>query len=103
MTTLALVSALASGAAQAAAAPGPVLTSRVFALGSALKHATPRGMQAVSKPDDITSLGGDIFVAFQNGVGPQGQASPTGDKDSTVVELQPPGSRSRPVGRDGEM
>ena len=47
----------------------------------------PRGAEAISLPDDITSLGGNIYVAFQNGVGPQGQASTTGNLDSTVVEF----------------
>lgn len=41
----------------------------------------------LSAPDDNTYLDGPLFVAFQNGVGPQGQASPTGNMDSTIVEL----------------
>lgn len=45
----------------------------------------------ISQPDDITSLDGQIFVGFQNGVGPQGQASSTGNLDSTIVELSPTG------------
>ena len=32
-------------------------------------------------------MGRDLFVGFQNGVGPQGQPNPEGDLDSTVVEL----------------
>jgi hypothetical protein len=64
-----------------------VFTNTAFAAGTTIKHATPKGMEALSRPDDITSLGGHIFVGFQNGVGPQGQASPTGNKDSTVVEF----------------
>ena len=63
------------------------LKSSVFASGKGIFHTTPKGREAISQPDDITSLGGDIFVAFQNGVGPQGQASPTGNLDSTVVEF----------------
>jgi hypothetical protein len=43
--------------------------------------------EPLSDPDDITRLGRDIFVGFQNGVGPQGQASSSGNQDSTVVEL----------------
>jgi hypothetical protein len=41
----------------------------------------------LSDPDDITRLGDVLFVGFQNGVGPQGQPSPAGNLDSTVVEL----------------
>ena len=56
-------------------------------------HASARrGHRAVSNPDDITHLGDHIFVAFQNGVGPQGQGSPSGNLDSTVVEFSRTGS-----------
>ena len=63
------------------------LKSSVFASGKGIFHTTPKGREAISLPDDITSLGGNIYVAFQNGVGPQGQASTTGNLDSTVVEF----------------
>jgi hypothetical protein len=66
------------------AAP-PAFVARAFASGAHLEHQTPKGKQALSQPDDITFLGSDIFVGFQNGVGPQGQASTTGNLDSTVV------------------
>jgi hypothetical protein len=62
-------------------------------LGSSLHHSfTPAGKtvtktEILSDPDDITRLGDDLFVGFQNGVGPQGQASTDGNLDSTVVEL----------------
>ncbi len=39
----------------------------------------------LSGPDDLTYLGSELFVAFQNGVGPQGQAASNGDTSSTVV------------------
>lgn len=45
----------------------------------------------MSSPDDITFLGHDLFTAFQNGVGPQGQPSSDGNGDSTVVEFTPSG------------
>ena len=62
-------------------------TARVFASGAHITHSTPTGSEAVSGPDDITYLDNRIFVGFQNGVGPQGQASSTGNLDSTVVEF----------------
>jgi hypothetical protein len=65
--------------------------NRVFANGDTIFHATAKGRQAVSKPDDITSFNGDIYVAFANGLGPQGQASPSGATDSTVVAFSPRG------------
>ena len=43
--------------------------------------------EALTQPDDITRVGGDLFTGFQNGVGPQGQASTDGNRDSTVVEF----------------
>jgi hypothetical protein len=61
--------------------------------GMSLWHSfTPAGTttlktEPLSDPDDITRLGDDLFVGFQNGVGPQGQASTDGNLDSTVVEL----------------
>jgi hypothetical protein len=72
---------------------GGALTARAVLTGSSLTHTfTAMGASTVtseplSNPDDITRLGRDIFVGFQNGVGPQGQASPSGNLDSTVVEM----------------
>jgi hypothetical protein len=70
-----------------ASASGSVFTATLFANAAKIEHAAPKGREAISQPDDITSLDGHIFVGFQNGVGPQGQASPTGNTDSTVVEF----------------
>jgi hypothetical protein len=70
------------------------LSDTVFASGTGIFHTVPSapgGREAISLPDDITSLGGDIYVGFQNGVGPQGQASTTGNLDSTVVEFDSTG------------
>ena len=38
------------------------------------------------------SLGGNIYVGFQNGVGSQGEVAPSGNLDSTLVEFTPSGS-----------
>jgi hypothetical protein len=72
-----------------------VFAARVFASGAEIMHETPKGREAISQPDDITFVGGDIFVGFQNGVGPQGEASPTGNRDSTVVEFSASGRALR--------
>jgi hypothetical protein len=80
-------SALARRTAGRVATARPGFTNRVFATGAKIRHMTPKGSQTISQPDDITYLGGHIFVGFQNGVGPQGQASTTGNKDSTIVEF----------------
>jgi hypothetical protein len=62
-------------------------TNQVFFDGATLSHPIPDGSEPLTQPDDITFGDGHIFVAFQNGVGPQGQVSPSGGLDSTVVEL----------------
>ncbi|MGH3212060.1 MAG: hypothetical protein ACRDNO_30300 [Trebonia sp.] len=78
--------------AATASAAGPLHVTRI-ASGEKLHHSfRPNGKgaartEALSSPDDIAELGGDIFVTFQNGVGPQGQAAPDGDLDSTIVEF----------------
>ena len=91
---LAAIIALLCGviAAPAALARGPqgghgLLADQVVFDGAQLEHTAPGGSEPLTKPDDITFLAGHVFVAFQNGVGPQGEESATGNLDSTVVEL----------------
>ncbi len=72
---------------------GQTFVAHIILSGSTLSHTfTPQGgtttTDPLTNPDDITLLGNDIFVGFQNGVGPQGQASSEGNLDSTVVELK---------------
>jgi len=72
---------------------GGALTAQTILSGSSLTHSftvagasTPTA-EPLTKPDDITQLGRDVFVGFQNGVGPQGEPAVSGNLDSTVVEL----------------
>ena len=88
------VAAAESTPAARPAAPG-TFTSHLLLDGARLHHQATRGREALSDPDDITRLHGDLFVGFQNGVGPQGQASPTGNLDSTLVEVTPAGHVTR--------
>ncbi len=72
-------------------------TSQGFASGAGITHTTPSGKTPVNQPDDITKLGDRIFVAFQNGVGPQGEPTTAGNqgagnRDSTIVEFSSSGS-----------
>jgi hypothetical protein len=82
-----------AAAGQASAAPDRPLQVTRIAYGGKLHHAfRPNGTGAwrtepLTKPDDITQLGRDIFVNFQNGVGPQGEAAPDGNLNSTIVEF----------------
>jgi hypothetical protein len=76
-----------------AQASRPSYDVRQILSGQRLGHwYTPAGSgkrhwERLSSPDDITSFDGDLFTTFQNGVGPQGQASPDGNRDSTIVEF----------------
>jgi hypothetical protein len=83
----------ATVSAPASASTSPKLTVRRIAYGAKLHHVYrvngtgAKKTESLSSPDDITQLGQDFFVTFQNGVGPQGTASPAGDLDSTIVEF----------------
>src|ERR1700730_2636888 len=44
------------------------------------------GGSTFSAVDDITNMGGSIFVAWQNGVGPKGEPAANGNTQSTVVQ-----------------
>jgi len=73
--------------------PAPTYKVRVILSGKNLHHwytkagSSKRHSEPLADPDDITRIGDDLFTAFQNGVGPQGQASPDGNRDSTIVEF----------------
>ena len=81
----------------AGAHAGPAYQVRQILAGATLHHWYTRAgspgqhREALAQPDDITMAGGDLFTAFQDGVGPQGQASTDGNRDSTVVEFTPGG------------
>ena len=50
------------------------------------------GSATRSGPDDVTALGRNVFVAWQNGVGADGSPSASGVTASTVVEYTPAGA-----------
>jgi len=91
---------LVAAGAPASAAPGDAgghdhghLTAQTILSGSSLTHtftvagSTSQSSEPLGHPDDITRLGDDIFVGFQNGVGAQGEPNSNGNLDSTVVEI----------------
>lgn len=90
--TAGALAASGASASVATAKPAP-LTVRQIAFGNELHHTFKMNgtgaatTEALSSVDDITRLGRDIFVSFQNGVGAQGEASSTGNLDSTIVEF----------------
>jgi hypothetical protein len=77
----------------AAAHPAAALTVRQIASGAKLHHkfrvngTGALHTEPLAGPDDITTLAGHLFVGFQNSVGSQGEVSPSGNLDSTVVEF----------------
>jgi hypothetical protein len=100
-STSSSASATASSAATTTAGSGgasaTTFTATAFASGVSITHPTPGGKSPVNQPDDITNVGSNIFVAFQNGVGPQGEATTAGNqgagnRNSTVVEFSNSGS-----------
>ena len=56
-------------------------TTKTFATGTANQ----------SNPDDITSLNGNMYVAYQNGVSPKGGPAKNGAKQSSIVEYDKTG------------
>ena len=93
---------LLTGAAALASPVHPAAPSQFFPSysvktvlnGAKLSHKNSKTgkSEALTKPDDITQYGGNLYTAFQNGVGPQGEPAADGNKDSTIVEFTPGGS-----------
>jgi hypothetical protein len=91
-------SLMIAGAGGAAASPAGAhheaqLTVRQVLNGMKLHHTyipaggtTPK-TEPLTGPDDLTSIATNVFTAFQNGVGAQGEPSSDGNTDSTVVEF----------------
>ena len=88
----------ASSATASASASNNGLTVKQIVQASTLRHSfQPNGKgaaatEALTQPDDIVALGGNLYVGFQNGVGSQGEVSISGNLDSTLVEFTPAGS-----------
>jgi len=87
-----------SSASASAGASSHALTVKQIVLAATLKHSyQPNGKDAaktesLTQPDDIVTLGGNLYVGFQNGVGSQGEVSSSGNLDSTLAEFTPGGS-----------
>ena len=87
-----------SSSSPSASASSKTLNVKQIAFGTTLKHSfLPNGKgtaktEHLTQPDDLVSLGGNIYVGFQNGVGSQGEVAPSGNLDSTLVEFTPSGS-----------
>jgi hypothetical protein len=107
----------AAGAAAAASHPArpdhgaraTALQARVILSGRQLRHSFPvpgartARSARLTSPDDLATLGGALYTAFQNGVGPQGQAAPDGNQYSTVVEFSRTGRPLANAGSGGRI
>jgi hypothetical protein len=92
------ISTRSSSVSASASAASNALTVKQIVLGTTLKHSYQPGgkgagrTESLTQPDDIVTLGGNLYAGFQNGVGSQGEASASGNLDSTLVEFTPSGS-----------
>jgi len=81
LTLVALAAAgstFADGGPSAIRAVPPLALSTVIS-GASLSHTIPGGTsEALSQPDDLATLEGELWVVFQNNVGADGAASPSG-------------------------
>ncbi|MGB6457090.1 MAG: hypothetical protein WBH47_21685 [Streptosporangiaceae bacterium] len=93
LAVLALAGSASASSTAGGNAPRQQFQVRQVLGGARLSHTfRPAGSstpmtEPLSSPDDVTMLGHNLFVTFQNGVGPQGQPSPDGNTDSTIVEF----------------
>jgi hypothetical protein len=91
-------SASASTSSASASASPTTFTAKQLILGETMTHTfQPNGTGAtktehLTQPDDLVTLGGNLYAGFQNGVGSQGEVAPSGNLDSTLVEFTPTGS-----------
>jgi hypothetical protein len=91
-------SSSSAGTGPSVGASSKTLTVKQIVLGTLLKHSyQPNGKgaaktESLTQPDDIVTLGGNLYVGFQNGVGSQGEVSSSGNLDSTLAEFTPSGS-----------
>lgn len=86
VTALLSAAALAAGSTAADAATTAHTAATAVSLPAGFHAAVFAKGGKLTGPDDITELDGHVFVGYQNGVGPNGEPSSTGDKQSTVVE-----------------
>ena len=92
---------IASSAKSGADAPrwaAASFTARAFATGADLSHVTPKGAEAISQPDDITSLG-PIFSSASRTASVRRASQPDGQPRQHDRGVQPQWPRRRPVGR----
>jgi hypothetical protein len=100
------LTAFALPAGAATALPSTTYSVTTVLSGKTLHHQyTKTGSSAefsepLTKPDDITRVGGDLFTAFQNGVGPEPVGPPGQVRRPDRESLHRPGGRHGQRGRE---
>ena len=82
----AAVTALVSCASVAVGTSGAEAATTGVALPAGFHASVFASGGKLTGPDDITQLNGHVYVGYQNGVGPNGDPSSTGNTTGTVVE-----------------
>jgi len=85
-TSLVLIGVCLTAAATSAALPASAADKPEGPKASGYTVKSFPAVGSESGPDDITHLGNSVYVSFQNGVGPQGEASPAGATESTIQQ-----------------
>lgn len=75
------------------AGAAPTTAGDTIALPNDFSAQTIANGGSLSKPDDISRLDGNFYVAFQNGVGSKGEPAPGGQTASTLVEYAADGKQ----------
>jgi hypothetical protein len=87
------IPAVAAAIAAAASAPAAAAPSAPAGFAVTTFASAPGTAPATSGPDDVATLEGNVFVAWQNGVGTKGEANPhTGQTAGTLVEYDRAGN-----------
>jgi hypothetical protein len=79
------IAALGLAAAGLAGATGSAAAHEDHGQSGLQAHLFASGSSSLSAPDDIATMDGAIFVAWQNGVGAQGEPAANGNTQSTIV------------------
>ena len=93
-TTAGLLASSATAAPAAHEQSGPSYQVRDILYGWNMKHknSDTGKSEELSDPAGLAQYGGNLYASFTNGVGAQGQASTSGNVDSTIVEFTSGGS-----------
>ena len=88
---LALTGAIGLASIGLAVASGSAAAKEIDHSSTFVTSVFATGSSSLSKPDDITSMGGSIFVSWQNGVGSKGEPASNGTPYSTIAQYSTSG------------